>query len=558
MDLVTLALAKGYTNKIAAGFKQVEIQGSNLIFTLNDGSKASIAIPTPADGKNGLSVTNMAIDNDGSLLCYMSDGSVIDAGKVPAIETEYSYNDLKDRPFYFDEAKKEIFYENNALTPSESLYGDKVYYIGNYTNELDKFYPNGYVYLSVNGSPFYLGKGNDSGIDVGESVSYEFNDGTYKLSAPYGYYRLMLTGDKLNPSSEESVSVVIKTATEVDTLKLMDGTLIDKGASADWNEEDKESVRYIHNKPFGLEKAPRTLLAKTTGYFPRDFSWKFSRDSLAAYMTNGKFLVLEVDGVDYGIGVSTGSTSYPCFEFDNGNFKLKYSSSSLDVYLDYFGSELDTAVSHIIKILTTTEKDYLRKIDKQYLPIDEILAENKTTITAIADWSDDDPDSNIYIYNKPFGHFYNFGPTSGNSSELYTQILSYKLSSDQWYDMTQHHNYETEESNWLATLADNDKLKEYRWKVNFNGTEYNCQWTRANSFKRDGNAVYLYFGEERKSFFQMGYIDGQYYNGIYLQLGGTESKLKEEKNITLSYNKYLYEEIVKIPDELMPATSRAN
>lgn len=53
----------------------------------------------------------------------------------------------------------------------------------------------------------------------------------------------------------------------------------------------------------------------------------------------------------------------------------------------------------------------------------------------------------------------------------------------------------------------------------------------------------------------MGYIDGQYYNGIYLQLGGTESKLKEEKNITLSYNKYLYEEIVTIPDELMPATS---
>ena len=204
-------------------------------------------------------------------------------------------------------------------------------------------------------------------------------------------------------SSSSSLTLLVSfsiSSTEADTLKLMDGTLIDKGASADWNEEDKESVRYIHNKPFGLEKAPRTLLAKTTGYFPRDFSWKFSRDSLAAYMTNGKFLVLEVDGVDYGIGVSTGSAYYPCFEFNNGDFKLKYSSSSLDVYLDYFGSELDTAVSHIIKILTTTEKDYLRKIDKQYLPIDEILAENKTTITAIADWSDDDPDSNIYIYNN--------------------------------------------------------------------------------------------------------------------------------------------------------------
>ena len=90
MDLITLSLAKGYANKVAAGFKRVEVQGSNLVFTLNDGSKATVAVPAPVDGKDGLSITNVTIDTDGSLLCHMSDGSVIDAGLVPTIDPDLS------------------------------------------------------------------------------------------------------------------------------------------------------------------------------------------------------------------------------------------------------------------------------------------------------------------------------------------------------------------------------------------------------------------------------------------------------------------------------------
>ena len=94
MDLISLAAAKNYANKVTAGFKSVQIEGMNLIFTLLDDSKATITLPAPANGKdgknglNGISVQNLSIDNDGSLLCHMSDGTTIDAGKVPMTEIE--------------------------------------------------------------------------------------------------------------------------------------------------------------------------------------------------------------------------------------------------------------------------------------------------------------------------------------------------------------------------------------------------------------------------------------------------------------------------------------
>lgn len=88
MDIITLSLAKKYANKVAAGFSNVEVQGNNLIFTLNDGTKATITVPTPENGSDGISVVDLSIDTDGSLLCHMSDGSTIDAGKVPAVEQD--------------------------------------------------------------------------------------------------------------------------------------------------------------------------------------------------------------------------------------------------------------------------------------------------------------------------------------------------------------------------------------------------------------------------------------------------------------------------------------
>ena len=82
MDIITLSLAKKYANKVAAGFSKVEVQGNNLIFTLNDGTKATMTVPTPEKGSDGISIVDVSIDIDGSLLCHMSDGSTINAGKI--------------------------------------------------------------------------------------------------------------------------------------------------------------------------------------------------------------------------------------------------------------------------------------------------------------------------------------------------------------------------------------------------------------------------------------------------------------------------------------------
>lgn len=85
MDIITLALAKKFATKVAAGFSNVEVDGLDIIFTLNDGSQVTLTVPEPADG---VSVVDMNIDDDGSLICTMSDGSTIDAGGVPFVKPE--------------------------------------------------------------------------------------------------------------------------------------------------------------------------------------------------------------------------------------------------------------------------------------------------------------------------------------------------------------------------------------------------------------------------------------------------------------------------------------
>lgn len=85
MDVSTLSLSKSYTDNVAAGITAARVEGNAIILTLVDGSEAICQLPTP---KDGVSVQNLSIDTDGSLLCHMSDGKVIDAGKVPMIEVE--------------------------------------------------------------------------------------------------------------------------------------------------------------------------------------------------------------------------------------------------------------------------------------------------------------------------------------------------------------------------------------------------------------------------------------------------------------------------------------
>lgn len=91
MDLISLAAAKNYTNRVAAGITTARVEGNSIILTLIDGSEAVCQLPAPKDGlngKDGISVLDLSIDTDGSLLCHMSDGTTIDAGYVPMADVK--------------------------------------------------------------------------------------------------------------------------------------------------------------------------------------------------------------------------------------------------------------------------------------------------------------------------------------------------------------------------------------------------------------------------------------------------------------------------------------
>ncbi len=84
MDVVTYALCKKLASSAVSGIKGLQIDGTNLIITTNDGNTLTMEFPVPKDGENGLSIQNVTIDSNSHLICTMSDGSTIDAGVLPS------------------------------------------------------------------------------------------------------------------------------------------------------------------------------------------------------------------------------------------------------------------------------------------------------------------------------------------------------------------------------------------------------------------------------------------------------------------------------------------
>lgn len=141
MDLSALALSKQYTNKVAAGITAARVEGSTIILTLIDGSEARCNLPTPENGKDGIdgqngkdgiSVIDLSIDIDGSLLCHMSDGSVIDAGYVPTVDPDLTNyytkeeiddkNNVKMTGYFWDTSSNSLTLGSNLEKISSSRY----------------------------------------------------------------------------------------------------------------------------------------------------------------------------------------------------------------------------------------------------------------------------------------------------------------------------------------------------------------------------------------------------------------------------------------------------
>ena len=82
MDIVTYKLSQKYADKVAAGFSSVRVDGLDIIFTLNDGKTATVTVPAPKDGQDGVSIINVSLNQQSHLICTLSDGTAIDAGLV--------------------------------------------------------------------------------------------------------------------------------------------------------------------------------------------------------------------------------------------------------------------------------------------------------------------------------------------------------------------------------------------------------------------------------------------------------------------------------------------
>lgn len=87
MDIVTYALCKRLAKSAVTGISKLSVDGTTLKIILNDGSVLNMEFPTPLDGK---SITNVTINDDKHLICTLSSGEEIDAGKLPESITDYS------------------------------------------------------------------------------------------------------------------------------------------------------------------------------------------------------------------------------------------------------------------------------------------------------------------------------------------------------------------------------------------------------------------------------------------------------------------------------------
>lgn len=118
MDIVTYALCKKLAAGAVSGISNLEVQDNTLIITQNNGSQVTMDFPVPEDG---VSIENIKIDTDGSLLCYLSNGEVIDAGTVPAVKGDPGKTPIKGVDYFTEEEIEELKAEVRQEVIDESF-----------------------------------------------------------------------------------------------------------------------------------------------------------------------------------------------------------------------------------------------------------------------------------------------------------------------------------------------------------------------------------------------------------------------------------------------------
>jgi len=81
MDLITYALCKKMVAATASGISNIEVQGSDLIFTTSSGEQFVITLPLP---ESGVSIVDIAINEENHLTYTTSEGEIVDVGVLPS------------------------------------------------------------------------------------------------------------------------------------------------------------------------------------------------------------------------------------------------------------------------------------------------------------------------------------------------------------------------------------------------------------------------------------------------------------------------------------------
>ena len=94
MDVISYVLSKRIAEGAVSGVAGMSVDGQTLNIECNDGTHLEMEFPTPEDGA---SITDVEIVSNGHLICTLSNGDTIDAGKVPDVLTTIeSVSDIDD------------------------------------------------------------------------------------------------------------------------------------------------------------------------------------------------------------------------------------------------------------------------------------------------------------------------------------------------------------------------------------------------------------------------------------------------------------------------------
>ena len=111
MDIVTYALCRKLCASIAGGIKSMRVEGLTLYIETLDNQTLEIHFPTP---KDGVSITDVNINQNHHLICIMSDGNTVDAGEVPYYIPQKGVD-------YYTQADKEELVQEVTEELSDSL-----------------------------------------------------------------------------------------------------------------------------------------------------------------------------------------------------------------------------------------------------------------------------------------------------------------------------------------------------------------------------------------------------------------------------------------------------